>query len=213
MSAIDTNHDVTGRLGRLEAAGIKSIGRYINPSNPSGEKTVKAPEARAIAAAGMRLFLVCEGWGGADGFSHRDISAATGKRDAEFCLQYAPKVGAPSAACIYFAIDTDADDDQIKNLVLPYFQAISDAFAGSDYRMGVYGSGDVCSAVDDLVDLTWLSCSLGWSGSRDYFNEKPTPWAIRQHPPQTIAGIDTDPDDTNGDIGDFVPFALVPAVA
>ena len=39
---IDTNHDVTGRLARLGAAGVESIGRYINPSNPAGEKTVKA---------------------------------------------------------------------------------------------------------------------------------------------------------------------------
>lgn len=206
---IDTNHDVTGRLSSFKALGIESIGRYINPSNPSGEKTVKAPEARAIAAAGMKLFLVCEGWGGSDNFAHHDINAATGKRDAEFCIDYAEKVGAPTGACIYFAIDTDASQSEIKTFVLPYFQAISDAFADSDYRIGAYSSGDVLTAVDSLVDLTWLSCSLGWSGSRDYLNEKPTPWAIRQHTPQTIAGIDTDPDDANGDIGDFVPFSAV----
>lgn len=201
---IDTNQNTTGSLARLRAAGIETIIRYISPINPAGEKTVKAAEARAIAAGGMRLGLVCEGWGD---FDHDAITGATGRRDAEFCLQYAPKVGAPKGACIYFAVDTDAGDQQINRLVIPYFQSIVDAFSDSDYRIGVYGSGAVCRAVTEIVDLTWLSCSLGWAESREYLVEQPTPWALRQHTPQTIAGLDTDPDDPNGDIGDFIPFA------
>lgn len=206
---IDTNHNVTPHLPALTALGVKTIIRYINPGNPSGEKTVKPAEAKAIAAVGMRLGLVCEGWGGAENFAHHDISAEHGKFDAEFCLAYAETLGAPDNACIYFAVDTDASAHQIQALVLPYFQAILAVFTEDQpYRIGVYGSGATCQAVydADLVDLTWLSCSLGWDGSREYLASNQ--WAIRQHTPQKIAGIDTDPDDGNGDIGDFVPFGI-----
>lgn len=207
MHIIDTNHNTAPHLPALKAAGVQTIIRYISAINPDGEKTIKPLEAHAIAAAGLRLGLVCEGWGD---FAHGGISAVAGTRDAKFCLSYAATVGAPDDACVYFAVDTDAGDQQIQRLVIPYFKAIGDVFTDDNpYRVGVYGSGDVCGAVmEELADLSWLSCSLGWSGSRDYLNEQPTPWALRQHNPQKIAGLDTDPNDANGDIGDFVPFAM-----
>jgi hypothetical protein len=45
------------------------------------------------------------------------VTAQTGKRDAEFCIQYAAKVGAPAGTCIYFAIDTDASASPISQKV------------------------------------------------------------------------------------------------
>ena len=62
---------------------------------------------------------------------------------------------------------------------------------------------------DGLADLSWLSCSTGWSGSKEYLASNR--WALRQHLPQRIAGLDTDPNDANGDFGDFVPFAAAAA--
>src|SRR5579863_8465785 len=115
-SIIDTNHDVTPHLPALKAAGVKSVIRYLSPINPKGEKCIKPAEAKAIAAAGLRLALVCEGWGD---FAHGGISAGAGQRDGEWCAQYAPTVGASAAACIYFAVDTDASPAQINKLVLP----------------------------------------------------------------------------------------------
>jgi hypothetical protein len=56
-----------------------------------------------------------------------------------------------------------------------------------------------------LADFPWLSCSLGWSGSRAYLSANK--WVLRQQVPATIAGIDCDPDDSNGEFGDFAPFA------
>jgi hypothetical protein len=202
---IDTNHDTSRRLDRLKAAGVETIIRYLSPINPAGEKCIKAAEARMIAAAGLKLGLVCEGWGD---FAHGGISAGSGERDAQWCFDYLPTIGAVPNACLYFAVDVDANPPQIAKLVIPYFQSIYAVFTDDNpYRVGVYGSGAVCQAVTDagLCDLTWLSCSMGWDESRDYLASKK--WAIRQHVPQVIAGIDTDPDDANGDIGDFTPFA------
>ena len=203
---LDTNHDTTPHLPALKAAGVQTVIRYLSPINPSGEKCIKPAEAHAIGSAGLRLALVCEGWGD---FAHGAISAGAGERDGEWCAKYAPTVGAPDGACLYFAVDVDASATQIRKLVLPYFQSISAALQGATpkYRRGGYGSGSVCSAAiaSALVDLSWLSCSLGWSGSRDYLASNK--WTLRQHPPTTIAGIDCDPDDANGDFGAFVPFA------
>ena len=206
---IDTNHDTTPHLPALKAAGVTTIIRYLSPINPGGEKCIKPAEAHAIAAAGLRLALVCEGWGD---FAHGAISAGAGERDGEWCSSYLASIGAAKAACVYFAVDVDAAPAQIKKLVLPYFQSIRLSFpAGGNYRVGVYGSGATCAAVTaaPLADLSWLSCSLGWSGSRAYLATNK--WVLRQHPPATIAGIDCDPDDSSGDFGDFVPFAPTPA--
>lgn len=207
MAAIlDTNHDTTPHLSALRAAGIETIIRYLSPIGPRGEKCIKPPEARAIAGAGLRLALVCEGWGD---FPHGAISSGAGERDGAWCTDYAPTVGAPAGACLYYAVDVDAGAEQIRKLVLPYFRSIRtkhDA-AAIKYRSGVYGSGRVCAAVlaAGLADLSWLSCSMGWSGSRAYLAANG--WALRQHVPATLCGIDCDADEANGDFGAFVAFA------
>jgi len=209
---LDTNHDVSNRLAALQAAGVKTVIRYIgSTSNP--DKYIHAEEARRIGLAGMKLACVFEIWGGADNFSHGDITAANGARYGAFAKQWMETVGAPRGAAVYFAIDTDASDIQIRNVVLPFFQAAKQAL-GPDYRMGVYGCGAVCAAVLDggLASLAWLSNAMGWNGSRAFRDSKR--WVLLQHLPATIAGLDTDPDDVlptaNGqlaDIGDFVPFS------
>ncbi len=203
---IDTNMETTVHLALLKAAGVATIIRYLDPIGPSNPKCIKPAEARAIAAAGLRLALVCEGWGD---FAHGGISAGAGERDGVWCAQYAASVGAPKNACVYFAVDADASTAQIRKLVLPYFSAIGAAFQAraARYRAGVYGSGTVCAAVAaaKLADLSWLSCSTGWSGSKAYLAANK--WALRQHTPTRIAGIDCDPDDANGNFGDFAPFA------
>jgi hypothetical protein len=209
---LDTNVDTTRHLAALKAAGVTTIIRYLSPINPSGEKCIKPAEAQAIAAAGLRLALVCEGWGD---FAHGAISAGAGERDGEWCARYAATVGAPDNAAVYFAVDVDAGAVQIKKLVLPYFASVDAAFKtlAPNLRSGAYGSGAVCEAVmgAQLADLAWLSCSLGWSGSRAYLASNK--WVLRQHLPATIAGIDCDPDDANGDFCDFAPFAPASAVA
>lgn len=206
MNVIDTNHDTTRKLAQLKAGGIMTIIRYINPLGTSGEKTVKPAEAKAIAEAGLRLGLVCEGWGGTQG---RGVDRASGDRDGERCRDYAKTIGAPAGACVYFAVDVDMTNAQITTLARPYFEEIKKDFEGSGFRVGVYGPGAVCDAMQkaNLAELTWLSNAMGWNGSRAYRDSGR--WNLLQHLPMTVAGLDTDPDDINpqrSDIGDFVPF-------
>lgn len=204
---LDTNHDVTRHLVALKAAGIKTVIRYVS-TNTAGEKCIKAAEAKSIAADGLRLGLVFEVYGG----TKNELNASLGTSHGAFARKWLPQIGAPDGAAIYFAVDSDPNPSQITASVIPYLKAAKAALGGQ-FRMGVYGPGSICTAAQDagIADLTWLSNAMGWRGSKAYRDSKK--WNILQHLPQTIAGIDTDPDEINAahpDIGDFVPFAPAP---
>jgi hypothetical protein len=209
---IDTNHNVTNHLSALKAAGIETIIRYDNRLNPAGEKQIKPAEARAIAAAGMRLGIVYEGAGDQSG----QFSDAIGYLDAKYARDQAGKRGQPDGSAEFFAVDFDANALQIRLNVIPYFQGVRRAFAEDNglpkLRVGVYGSGLSCRSVAEagLAELAWVSCSTGWTESHVFLASGK--WNLRQHVPQIISGLDTDPNDINpdrSDIGDFVPFGGV----
>jgi hypothetical protein len=203
---IDTPVDVTPKLPALKAAGVCSVFGYLSSINPHGEKCVTPARARAIAKAGLRLGLVHEGWGGAAG--HGGISKEDGERDGAFCHRIAATLGAPKGACVYFACDTDFNDQKIAELVLPYFQAVKAAFADGFYRVGVYGSGAVCRAVTGagLASLSWEAQSRGWTGYSAWLASA----SMVQGRQTRLDGLDADTDTAAGDIGDFVPFVEEP---
>jgi hypothetical protein len=207
---IDTPVNVTAHLGALKAAApIDGIIRYLNPLYAGGEKCIKAAEAKAIADAGLKLGLVCEGYGAP---TYHDplggISAAAGARDGKWCRDYAASVGAPRNAAIYFAIDFDPSLTQLVNLVRPYFQAIHPFFTDGYYRVGIYGSGNACSNITTqyaMADLSWLSGSKGWGG---YIMFKDNAALLQDREDTTIAGVSCDTDIAQvADCGLFTPFA------
>jgi hypothetical protein len=211
---IDTNNETTQKLAQLKSAGIECVIRYIS-TNTAGEKVVKPAEARAIAAAGLKLALVFEVFGGANDFVHDDIDAESGAKHGDFARQWAANVGAPANTIIWFAIDTDCSTSQYERLVKPYLAAAKVALRGQ-YRIGVYACGFVCGRVldENLVDATWLTQSMGFNGSRAFRDSRR--WRLLQGPETTFAGLSIDSDEANGDdYGAFVPFqapALQPAV-
>jgi hypothetical protein len=196
---IDTPNDATAKLPALKTIGIKSVFGYLSSINPNGPKCWTPARVKAAAAAGLRIGLVHEGWGGAPG--HGGISAADGARDGAYCRKRAAELGAPKGACVYFACDNDFVGAQIANLVIPYFKAIRAAFGDGFYRVGVYGSGAVCAAVSGagLADLTWEAQSRGWTGYAGWESKA----AIVQGPCTKLEGLDVDSDVAHGDIGDF----------
>jgi Domain of unknown function (DUF1906) len=201
IKIIDTNNETTQRLSQLRARGIECVIRYV--STPA--------EAKAIAGAGLKLALVYETWGGVNNFSHNDINAASGQRDGDFARGYAPTVGAPDNAIIYFAIDTDCTASQYAQLVKPYLIAAKAALQGK-YRIGVYACGFVCDRAlqEHLVDATWLTQSMGFNGSRAFRDSGR--WTLLQGPETALEGLSIDSNEANGDdYGAFVPFQAVPA--
>lgn len=198
---IDTNENTTAKLSALKAAGMKCVIRYIGSTS---SKEILVPEAKAISEAGLSLALVYEAYGDTKG----ELTGALGTAHATFCLQRAPLLGAPDYAAIYFAVDNDDSAAAVATRVTTYFTAIKAAIGGK-YRIGVYGSGRTCAAMLDvgLAELAWLAQSKGWAGYSDFLASNR--WSLAQRMPQTILGLDTDPDDFNParpDFGSFVPF-------
>jgi hypothetical protein len=209
---IDTNNDTTQKLAQLRNQGVECVIRYIS-TNTAGEKVVKPAEAKAIAAAGMKLALVFEVWGGANNFAHDDITADSGAKHGDFARHWAGSVGAPDNTIIWFAIDTDCSASQYEHRVKPYLESAKAALGGK-YRIGVYACGFVCAhALDEkLVDATWLTQSMGWNGSRAFRDSGR--WRLLQGPETTMAGLSVDSDEaSSNDYGAFVPFEAAPEIA
>jgi len=197
---VDLAVDPTPRLSALKASGVKSIFGYLSSIAPNGDKCWNLERVKAAAAAGMRVGLVHEGWGGVNG---RGISALDGARDGKYCRARAVQLGAPRGACVYFACDQDFTASEIRAKVLPYFEEIRGAFSDKFYRVGVYGSGAVCAAVkaSGFADLTWEAQSRGWMSYAAWLAKAD----LKQGPDIHFDGLDLDSDVAAGDIGDFVP--------
>jgi glycoside hydrolase-like protein len=205
IKIIDTSNETTSRLGELRNQGVECIIRYIS-TNTSDSKVVKPAEARAIAAAGLKLALVFEVWGGVNNFAHDDIDGASGTSHGNFARDWATNVGAPDGTIVWFAVDTDCTAGQYAQRVRPYFQAARAALQGK-YRIGVYACGYVCTQAiaEGLVDATWLTQSMGFNGSRAFRDSGR--WTLLQGPETTLEGLSIDTNQANGnDYGAFVPF-------
>jgi hypothetical protein len=209
IKIIDTNNETTSRLDELRSHGVECVIRYIS-TNTSGSKVVKPAEAKAIAAAGLKLALVFEIWGGVNNFAHDDIDGDSGADHGNFARQWAASVGAPDNTIIWFAIDTDCTAGQYAQRVKPYFQAARSALRGK-YRIGVYGCGYVCeqAAADGIVEATWLTQSMGFNRSRAFRDSGR--WTMLQGPETTLEGLSVDTNEANSDdYGAFVPFQAPP---
>jgi hypothetical protein len=207
ITILDTNHNVTPRLPALKALGITDIGRYLGFGLEAEEKIIKPPEAHAIAAAGMRLFLIYEIG------THTANGATLGKRDGAYVLDYAKnKLGMPQGSSIFPAADYDALASDYP-AISAYFVAFN-AQVKPYLRTGLYANGYTCNRLkaDGLIELRWLTCSMGFAGTKEAIAKGE--YDILQSLPKPIAGIDTDGDTlhiANGDFGSRVPFAPPPA--
>src|SRR5262249_20714310 len=101
---------------------------------------------------------------------------------------------------------------EVRDSILPYFQAIADAFGSSDglprYQIGVYGSGAVCGKILDagLASLGWLAQSTGWRAFKQFRDSNP--WGLRQMAEASVGEIDCDPDVANPVQPQFGDFTL-----
>jgi hypothetical protein len=198
-STIDTPNNTTSKLYQLKAAGVKNIIRYFDRF--SAWKQIKKPEAQAIAQTGLNLGIVYE-------HTATPSGSELGYADASYCKRIAPSVGMPSGGGIYFAVDYDPSAAALTSRVIPYFQGVQRALADTGFRIGVYGSGLTCRTLKSkhLVELTWPTCSMGFTGSRAYVASRA--WDIWQVAcDQTVAGLDVDLNAQNSEHwGQFLPF-------
>lgn len=196
LSGCDASSACTAStIACLQQNGIAFIGRYYSQTTHVAGKKLTAGEAHLISQGGIDIVAVYE-----DGpTSYGYFSASRGTSDANAALAQAAAIGQPAGSAIYFTVDYDAAHSEIAGNITAYFQAVA-AVIGTHYVVGVYGSGDVCTAIlkTGHAKLAWLAQSTGWGGHSTFTN-----WVIKQGPEQSVCGLDSDTDVAQGNFGAF----------
>lgn len=188
---IDADFDVSPYLTQLKSAGVKTIGRYYDRAYGTGigescyhhpSKTLTKAELAAIEHAGLSVFVVFQHCGAQ--CANFDIgnkeTAEKGRKDAEGALALARELGQPAGTPVYFAIDFDPTPgkdnkvpaDRIWPSIEAYFDQVNEAFAATQWQVGVYGAGLTCQRLkaSGKANYFWLSSSLGHLNTPGFFN-------------------------------------------
>lgn len=196
MTIVDTASRTDAHLPALRQEGVTGVIRYYCKTTRIRGKLLTRQEAEKIVAAGLSLAIVHQGKGN----DAASFSRAAGERDGAFACGYATTViGQPEGSTIYFGVDYDAPEGDVRDRIIPYFRGVQAAFQaqGGKFRIGVYGSGAVCRAVLDngLASFAWLSQSSGHRGSHAFLQSGK--WTLHQRAGRTMGGIGVDPNDLN----------------
>jgi peptidoglycan hydrolase-like protein with peptidoglycan-binding domain len=205
IAGMDTNVSCLDSIDCIKAAGMKYVFRYYAQN---AAKRLTREEAVALSQAGLQLGVVYEDFNN----SIDRFSAAIGKQQVQAAVSQAAAVGQPSGSAIYFAVDFDPSEAQVRGAVTEYFQAVSDALAAAPapYAIGVYGSGLTCRILRDsgLATLTWLTGSTGF---REYAQFKPQATLVQIAPARKICGGALEIDDDIAQTAIFGQFQFAVA--
>lgn len=211
MKGISTNRKTSGIANCLKGEGVSFVVRYYSYTTTQPEKRLTRNELDSLIQAGIQVAVVYE-----DGPTKIEyFSTERGSRDLSHALLAAKSMNQPTGSAIYFAVDEDfTGSSAFNNHINPYFEAIGTAMAanGRPYRVGVYGSGHVCSQVKALLGpetLTWVAESTGWTGTSTY-----TDWDIKQKiAGGSICGLSgKDYEDCESKGADFGQFASTASI-
>lgn len=136
-------------LATIRSQGFVAVGRYLGNSS---SKLITDAEAKQIRAHGLGLWLVWETTAVRATAGH-----AAGVADAKAARAQAAKVGYPTNAPIFFAVDFDATPAQVRS----YFEGVHSVLGG---RTGVYGGIRVTEGLRDLCPFRWQTAA--WSGGK-----------------------------------------------
>ncbi|RZN84045.1 MAG: DUF1906 domain-containing protein [Winogradskyella sp.] len=163
---IDTPWNTISIIPCLVNKGVTTVIRYYGmDSHVHPEKVLKFDEAKALSNAGLKIAVVFEMINNAPEYFSYDL----GLKHAHIAFKLAKAINQPINSAIYFAVDFDANDDEINKSIIPHFNGIKDGLneasnGQSSYKIGIYGSGKVINTIK--TDYRWLSESMGWSQSR-----------------------------------------------
>ena len=201
LKGLDTTVELTRHAEALKAQGYDFALRYYSHN---AAKNLSLGEARALSQAGLRIGVVWETAGTRAGFFTR----AQGLADGAAAFQMARDViGQPFGSAIYFAVDFDPTQADLDGAISNYFTGVHAALyvaaeGQPSYRVGVYGSGLCCGTLVErgAADLSWLSQSTGFAGSRQYAEQRR--YDLIQLLPMRSPGadgvvLDIDPDATH----------------
>jgi len=169
----------TAKARKLEET-YNIVGRYLTGTvGGSKPKFLSSEELQILAANNLRVFPIFQD-GGA---SLTYFGNYQGQLDAKDAIYAARKLHIPNDTTIYFAVDYDFTEKQVLDRVVPHFKGIKTVFdaSKSKYRIGIYGSRNICSIVckDNLAVSSFVSdMSTGFSGNMGF--PLPTNWAFDQ---------------------------------
>src|SRR5579864_1548965 len=198
---IDMARDARDYSQELKGSHLDFVARYYR--DPASRwPTLTAAEAKMISDTGLRLVTVWEWHSGRPDY----FSYASGYADGMTSYRQAKGIGQPPGSAIYFAVDFNAHDGDIRGAIDPYFRGVHAGFqaaagqAPPDYRVGVYGSGAVCDYLKRtrLADYAWLSNATSWWG-----HDRFTGWDIRQSRGSSGLSFDHDMKEARGEYGGF----------
>lgn len=169
--------------------GYRYIGRYL-----TGRYKLTQQEIAILAQNNIRIFPIFERSG--EGISATNVGYFTSSQavaDAKDAIQAALRLGIPSGTIIYFAVDYDAYDAQVTNVLIPFFRTLSSAFRDinyAGYKIGIYGPRNVCTRISraGYAFTSFVSdMSTGYSGNLGY--PMPYNWTFDQ----IVTTVITDP--------------------
>jgi hypothetical protein len=199
MVVIDTSDNVSEQIPLLRSKGVTAVGRYYSSA---AWKRVTTAEAQAIAAAGLKLFVIFEN----DGDPPLDGDAGT--THGQIALQQARGIGQPYGSAIYFGMEHLPDGYKASHVpgVKTYFEQLRSVMQGK-YKLGVYSDGVICDALlsSGLCDYAWLSASTSFEGSQAFYQSGR--WSLAQQTPvdQNWNGLSVDTNEAKSTFGEFVP--------
>lgn len=178
-------------------SGYTYAGRYFFTTS-TWKQILTQTEAKNISSAGLFVVSLFQN----SGTQKSDFSSLTGAADGDSAFNYAASIGQPKGTPIYFCVDYNAPDADVKGCINDYFQAIAAQSAvkhSGYYTIGVYGNGNVCKYIKDtqnLAQYSMLSCSTSFYGSPEYLTGKT--WNIHQYTPAfQINGNNCDPSESS----------------
>lgn len=187
----------------LKNNNYQYIGRYLSGTIAGGaSKALSTNELQVLFNNGIRLFPIHQRSANSSSY----FTLANAQTDAESAAEYADSLKLQFGAIIYFAVDYDATDAEITNLILPYFEKLHSTFmtAGKGkYRVGVYGTRNLCTRVCNAgyaISSFVSDMSTGFSGNLGF--PIPDNWAFDQFHTTTISSggksIEIDKDGFSG---------------
>lgn len=173
-NACDTAYTMRDdRLDVLESNGISTIGRYITGGSA---KELDDGEIERIINRGFRFFPIYQ-VNGTPGIEQFTTEKAI--ENARLARIKAKSYNIPENSIIYFAVDFDALDTEIANVIVPYFKTLKENIGC--YKVGIYGTRNVCSQVleKEYAETCFVSnMSTGYSGNMGF--KMPTNWNFDQ---------------------------------
>lgn len=182
-TACDTSTRLNATTAKLLVDnGYKVVGRYLKNVPGGIDKQLTQEEIDLAFKAGLKIYPIYQTNGGEVSY----FNGNQGTSDAVEGIRAALKFGFKEGTIIYFAVDYDTQDSEISNRILPYFEHIKSVFNNKkinkrNYRVGVYGTRNVCNRVGGngySISSFVSDMSYGYSGNLGYV--LPKDWAFDQ---------------------------------